>query len=377
MPDPQLANLLDDSIATFLRGGLRFVWNKPVVLISALRTLRHQRLAAGRRHKWRGRGLAVPPVMILSVTKGCNLRCKGCYAMALHGPGSQSLSEERLDSLLDEARELGIGIVLLAGGEPLTFKDLLGATARHPEIVFPLFTNGTLLTPSAVAHIKGQRHVVPVISIEGDREETDGRRGPGVFDRIESAMSLLRKSNVFFGCSITLTRRNFHIVFSPDWVGSMRKKGCRLFFYVSYVPVEKETEDLTLTDEQIPQIAPLIARLRDTQPALYQAFPSEDDCFGGCLAAGRGFVHVNTTGDLEPCPFSPHADRNISELSLAIALRSPLLEKIRSHPSILQETRSGCPLWANREWVESQAECAGHPSNLPATGNNHIPALPC
>ena len=39
--------------------------------------------------------------------------------------------------------------------------------------------------------------------------------------------------------------------------------------------------------------------------ALFVNVPGDEKDFGGCLSAGRGFVHVSAEGDLEPCPFAP------------------------------------------------------------------------
>ena len=69
------------------------------------------------------------------------------------------------------------------------------------------------------------------------------------------------------------------------------------------------------------------------------------------MAAGRGFVHVNAAGGLEPCPFAPFSDTDLRKMPFADALRSDFLEKIRLNHSKLTETRGGCALWANRKWL--------------------------
>jgi MoaA/NifB/PqqE/SkfB family radical SAM enzyme len=39
--------------------------------------------------------------MICSITHRCNLRCKGCYARALHPLGKEEMGEARLCRLFD------------------------------------------------------------------------------------------------------------------------------------------------------------------------------------------------------------------------------------------------------------------------------------
>ncbi|MHB8278883.1 MAG: SPASM domain-containing protein [Candidatus Humimicrobiaceae bacterium] len=74
---------------------------------------------------------------------------------------------------------------------------------------------------------------------------------------------------------------------------------------------------------------------------------------GGCLASGRGFAHISPEGNLEPCPFAPYSDTNLKNLSLKEALNSDFLRKIRENHDKLSETKGGCALWENRDWVQS------------------------
>ena len=99
-----------------------------------------------------------------------------------------------------------------------------------------------------------------------------------------------------------------------------------------------------------------IAALNTTYPALFIGFPGDETAFGGCLAAGRGFIHVSPSGDLEACPAAPFSDTNLARVSLSEALKSPLLHRIRSNHHLLTETNGGCALWKNRQWIQALAE---------------------
>ncbi|MCL5073057.1 MAG: hypothetical protein M1308_19540, partial [Actinobacteria bacterium] len=98
-------------------------------------------------------------------------------------------------------------------------------------------------------------------------------------------------------------------------------------------------------------------------PALFIAFPGGEDEMGGCLASGRGFVHISAGGSLEPCPFAPYSDTNLKNLSLKDALNSEFLKKIRESHETLKGTRGGCALWENREWVKSLVNKKGNVSD--------------
>ena len=289
----------------------------------------------------------MPALLIVSVTSKCNLRCKGCYAFA-HDKGESKgpeLSDARLRTLVAEANELGISAFLFAGGEPLIRKDLLTITRDFPSVIFPIVTNGTLIDEGTLDHFRNQRNVIPVISIEGDERDTDERRGVGMHKRLQSAMERMRAKRIFFGCSLTITRSNFATITDERFIKSLTQAGAKLILFLEYVSVEAGTEDWILTDEQRSALAHKTERFRSQFPAIFIEIPGDEDQFGGCLAAGRGFVHVSPEGDLEPCPVSPYSDTNVRQLSLKEALQSRLLQAIRQRHETLSEMEGGCALW--------------------------------
>ena len=91
-------------------------------------------------------GRHIPPFLIASITKRCNLFCKGCYARANNSSYGNlgELSLLRWHEIFQEATELGISFILLAGGEPLMRPEIIKEAAKFKKIVFPVFTNGTM-----------------------------------------------------------------------------------------------------------------------------------------------------------------------------------------------------------------------------------------
>jgi MoaA/NifB/PqqE/SkfB family radical SAM enzyme len=84
---------------------------------------------------------------------------------------------------------------------------------------------------------------------------------------------------------------------------------------------------------------------------IFISFPGDEKATGGCLAAGRGFFHINPEGKAEPCPFSPYSDTNVKDLSLLEALDSPLFQKLNNSGLLLQEHTGGCVLFSREEQV--------------------------
>ncbi len=318
-----------------------------------LKALNNQNKARKRRQTQLKNGIEVPPLVIMSITNSCNLNCSGCYSKHLHTSNLPEVSPARFRGILEEARELGISIFLMAGGEPLVKREFLEIAADFPEIMFPVFTNGMLIDQSYVSFFLKNPHIIPVISLEGREDETDSRRGDGVWENFLNIKDIFKKEKIFWGISLTTTRTNFDLVTSDAYIQQLLNKGCNLFFYVEYVPIREETIDLVLTEEQKLSLQPIVNRKMQDYPGLFVAFPGDEEQYDGCLAAGRGFFHINPQGLAEACPFAPFSDAEVMQGSLKDALSSPLFAKIRANHELLKETKGGCALWANKEMFEN------------------------
>lgn len=87
----------------------------------------------------------------------------------------QLLSTKDWERIFAEAEDLGISFILLAGVEPLLRQDVLRAAGLHRKILFPVFTNGTMLLDPGLRLLEDNPNLLLVLSIEGNEKETDGR----------------------------------------------------------------------------------------------------------------------------------------------------------------------------------------------------------
>jgi MoaA/NifB/PqqE/SkfB family radical SAM enzyme len=85
---------------------------------------------------------------------------------------------------------------------------------------------------------------------------------------------------------------------------------------------------------------------------VYISFPGDEKGSGGCVAAGRGFFHINSHGGAEPCPFSPYSDVNVKNTSLREAIHSPLFHALQKDGILLDDHAGGCVLYEKRDIVE-------------------------
>ncbi|HEY87224.1 MAG TPA: radical SAM protein [Dehalococcoidia bacterium] len=345
--------VLNDSLNVFLKDALRVTLKDPKQAYYFFQTVKWQRKAARVRSKLEREDIHIPPIMIFSITNRCNLHCKGCYHLALNRSSRPEMSVNKIQSIITEAKELGISFMVIAGGEPLVRKEFLDITRDFPEIIFLVFTNGMLIDDDLIVKLKGQRNFIPVISLEGWQEDTDGRRGEGVYEHLQRIIEKLKGIGLFWSVSLTVTRSNFTTIVDQQFIKFLIDLGCKLFFFVEYTPLKEGTEDWVITDDQRTNLLTLRDSFRSKYSALFIAVPGDEDEIGGCLSAGRGFIHVSAEGDIEPCPFIPYSDTNLVDLPLKDALQSEFLKTIRQNHEQLSETDGGCALWVERDWVRS------------------------
>jgi MoaA/NifB/PqqE/SkfB family radical SAM enzyme len=316
------------------------------------------RMAAEKRRAAECEGEHIPPFLIASITSTCNLHCAGCYSRFFHATEDRKavkqLSDEEWKTVFDEAEELGISFILLAGGEPLLRMEVMEAAAMKPDILFPVFTNGVFLNEKYFGLFDRHRNLIPFLSIEGGRRQTDARRGEGMYARLVENMYELNRRKLFYGVSVTVTTKNFRDVTCDRFIESLRARGCKSVIYVEFISVDESCQELAPKDEEREFLEYELTRLREAYPdIIFVSFPGDEKRLGGCIAAGRGLFHISSHGAAEPCPFSPYSDINVKETSIRDALKSRLFHMLNENGLLRDEHRGGCILHQRKHFVEA------------------------
>lgn len=358
----KLEEYLSNGVENIVKGILKTSLKNPKASMFMAKYAVNSKKAREKRRIAELSGEHIPPFLIASITEQCNLHCKGCYARANHSCkddfGTKGLlTDVDWNNIFTQAEELGIEFILLAGGEPFVRKDVLEQAGKHSNILFPIFTNGTLFDEAYMKLLNQYRNLLPVISMEGNQKTTDARRGEGVYQKLEGTMEQLHKNGILFGASITVTKQNMEEVLEDDFIQKLKSAGTKAIVYVEYVPVDKTMEDLAPDNltrkEMMERLDALRAAVTDM---VFIAFPGDEKIVGGCLAAGRGFFHINPHGGAEPCPFSPYSDTNVINTSLKETLKSPLFSRLQANGNLMQEHRGGCVLFEQQEQVKAMIE---------------------
>ncbi|MGX8694197.1 MAG: radical SAM protein, partial [Methanobrevibacter sp.] len=195
------------------------------------------------------------------------------------------------------------------------------------------------------------------LSIEGNEEVTDSRRGKGVYKQLVDSMGLMKKNNIIFGASLTFTKGNLSSLVSKEFIDKLHDVGCKVVFFIEYVPVNEETKNIAPSDEERELLLTKLERLRNEySDMLFMSFPGDEKDSGGCLAAGRGFFHINSHGGAEPCPASPYSDINVKDTSLIEALNSKLFKSLRDGGILMDDHDGGCVLFEHEKEVKKILE---------------------
>jgi len=317
------------------------------------------------RARWLARGVRVPPFLVLSVTSKCNLRCAGCYAAAVgtvtNAPVQPGLALSEWLAVVDEAVRLGVMAFMIAGCEPFLLPGISQLFRDYPDRLFLVFTNGTALRPSDYEILKRSTNTVVVVSLEGDRELTDLRRGSGVFEKAMGSLDRLREAGILTGIAVTIASANIEYWSQPKNIDALIAHSGPLAMFIEQIPAAGCENGAALTEEQRARFRQVVVEYRErlTEGAFIIHSPGDEESLGGCVSAGRGFVHVNPSGDVTACPVSALATHNLKRSSLGEALASPLFAMIRENGRLLETEGHPCGLSAHAEELEKMSEGLG------------------
>jgi MoaA/NifB/PqqE/SkfB family radical SAM enzyme len=306
-------------------------------------------------HQQRRMGQLLPSILALSPTMRCNYQCQGCYSRGRNE--ENELSTHELNTLLSEAEELGIHSIVVTGGEPLLRNDMTDLMAQHRRLLFFLITNGSPVTPDIARRISRSGNVITLVSVEGFAIDTDERRRAGAYDTAVRAFGHLRKAQALFGFAATCTAVNVHQLATDAFIDQMAAIGCAVGFFVEYVPSGFNTRpDWVLDEDTRAAFHGRVLEFRRRKPIVISQFPHDE--YGKdnlCSAAGRASLHINSQGDVEPCPFLSITRDNIRCDGLIAACQSPFLRAIREQPKLLRRRDYACSLFEHRAELDELA----------------------
>jgi len=291
------------------------------------------------------RGCRPPFFLVISPGHECNLRCPDCYAASIRtgDENKGKLSWDILDKIIDDAKKLwGIKLIVFSGGEPFLYrsqkKGILDIAEKNKDLLFLVFTNGTLINENIAKKIGECKNTTLAFSVEGMQKATDSRRGEKVFNRVLNSMALMRKVGVPFGISVTVNRENCSQVLDDEFLDYFFiNQGVFYGFYFQYLPIGRNPNfDLMPTVNQRLKFWDRMWQVIEDKRLFLIDFWNHGTMVKGCISAGRdgGYLHIDWDGNIMPCVFLPYIAGNIYEYyesgkNLTHVLDQPFLKAIR------------------------------------------------
>ncbi|MGC9043627.1 MAG: radical SAM/SPASM domain-containing protein [Myxococcota bacterium] len=271
-------------------------------------------------------GITAPFTVVINPTMRCNLMCTGCYSYKY---AKRDIEYIYIKRLLSEVKNYGVRFITISGGEPLLYKELFEMVEEFSDMVFLMYTNGLLIDEDMAGRIAKAGNLFPAISVEGFEDETDERRGKGVFKSVLNAMNALKSKGVFFGFSVTPTSKNADIIADDRFIDFYIEKGALFGWLFTYIPVGRSPDvSLMATPQQRENLRRKTQQWTFSRPIFLGDFFNDGVCTGGCLSASR-YCYVTVEGDMQPCTFVQFATHNIKSSSFIEIWKSPLFENIR------------------------------------------------
>lgn len=282
-----------------------------------------------------------PPFLYISIINSCNLRCQGCW-VKVDGP-RQIIDADKMDRIINEAKEHGNSFFGILGGEPFMHPQLLEIIARHPECYFQVFTNGQLITDEIAKEMRRLGNCTPLVSIEGNTIISDERRGRlNVFNHTMKGLQNCLNNRLITGVATSVCQTNIDDLLSEAWVQKLIDAGVHYVWYHTYRPVGADCHpELALRPDQVLRVRKFIVNLRKTMPIGVIDAYWDDKGQALCPMATGISHHINPWGEIEPCPIIQFAKETVhDERNLMHVFRDS--EYLRDFRQLAAKTTQGC-----------------------------------
>jgi radical SAM protein with 4Fe4S-binding SPASM domain len=268
--------------------------------------------------------------IILNPGNYCQLACDNCVSAGIRGAAEREMTEETMQTSIDNGRSLGTRSVYFMGGEPLHPKlkeRVLGAVRENPDMFFVAFTNGIGLDERA-ARLAQSANLVYVLSCDGLGPVNDAIRGRGSFAAIDRASRLLEEEGVAYAVSCDVRQANYNHLASEGFVRYFDRRGATALFFIGYLPVSGEHRGIMLSPKQERSFSERLSALEQSSGAVLFNYANLTRMYS--CRSGSKHIYIDTDGSVSPCFTLDIVAGNVREQSLERIITSPFFEEYLS-----------------------------------------------
>ncbi|MCL2863681.1 MAG: radical SAM protein [Methanimicrococcus sp.] len=278
-----------------------------------------------------------PDQLSVGVTPRCPNKCIHCGAADMMVPNNEMTVEE-ISGVVNQALDLGTYLITIDGGEPMVRNDLpeiIGAIDKTKTTV-SMFTSGFRLNDERAEALKGAGLNSAKISFDSaDPEIHDKFRGrKGAFDDAVDAVKSAKNAGIMTDMYLTISPYNIDNI--DDLYQMAADMGMDEMSMTGIIAVGnwKDREDEVITRVDAKRLEAFHKSKNSTPDgprvtALpYLMGPEMFGCF-----AGNRWMHIASTGDVLPCPYTPLTFGNIRDAPL-----SKIWSDMGKHPAYKKQS---------------------------------------
>ncbi|MDV0446808.1 PqqA peptide cyclase [Methanosarcinaceae archaeon Ag5] len=262
-----------------------------------------------------------PDQFSIGVTPRCPNKCIHCGAADMMQPNNE-MTFEQITGAISQALDMGTYLVTLDGGEPMLRKDLpeIVAAIDKERTTVSMFTSGFRLNEErAKALADAGLNSVKISFDSADPEVHDKFRGrKGAFDDAINAVKNAKAAGIMTDMYLTISPYNIDNI--EELYALATDLGMDEMSMTGIIAVGnwKSHEDEVITRVDAKRLEEFHKRINSTPGGpRVSALPYllGPDMFG-CFAGSR-WMHVASTGDVLPCPYTPLSFGNVKDEPLA------------------------------------------------------------
>jgi len=262
-----------------------------------------------------------PDQLSIGVTPRCPNKCIHCGAADMMAPNNEMTVDEIVGTI-NQALDLGTYLVTIDGGEPMVRKDLPEIVSRidKTKTTVSMFTSGFRLNDERAEVLKEAGLTSVKISFDSaDPEVHDKFRGrKGAFDDAIAAVKSANKVELMTDMYLTISPYNIDNI--DDLYQLATEMNMTEMSMTGIIAVgnwkDHEDEVMTRVDaKRLEEFHKSKNSVQDGPRVTALPYLMGPDMFG-CFAGNR-WMHVASTGDVLPCPYTPLSFGNIRDEPLS------------------------------------------------------------
>ncbi|MDY0266437.1 MAG: radical SAM protein [Methanimicrococcus sp.] len=280
----------------------------------------------------------IPDQISVGVTPRCPNKCLHCGAADMMAPNNEMTVEE-INGVINQSLDMGSYLVTIDGGEPMVRNDLpeIVSNIDKTKTTVSMFTTGFRLNDERAKALKeAGLYSVKVSFDSSDPEIHDKFRGrKGAFEDAVDAVRAANKAGIMTDLYLTISPYNIDNI--DDLYQMAIDLNMQEMSMTGIIAVGnwKDHEDEVLTRADAKRLE-AFHKNKNSVPEgpRVTALPylMGPDMFG-CFAGNR-WMHIGSTGDVLPCPYTPLSFGNIRDAPL-----SDIWQSINKHPAYKKQSK--------------------------------------